>query len=94
MTPPELRDLLSDALTLWDMSGRVVATGGGVVLVTSNGMSLSVSAAAASERPIRWWVDKPTQRRACTSVAGLLRTLRNAVGAGEAEARRLRVAEE
>ncbi|MDB5374854.1 MAG: hypothetical protein JWP04_3496 [Belnapia sp.] len=92
MTPPELRDLLADALALWEVPGRVAVAGEGVALRAPDGTALRVTAAEATDRPIRWWVEKPGQRRPCTSVVGLLRTLRNAVGAGEGEARRLRVA--
>ena len=49
-----------------------------------------VAAAAPEELPIRWWVERPGQRRPCASVLGLLRTLRNGFGGGEA--RKLRVA--
>ncbi|MBL6455138.1 hypothetical protein JMJ55_07365 [Belnapia sp. T6] len=89
MTPPELRDLLADALALWEVPGRVAIAEGGVAL---EGMGLRIQAARDDERPIRWWLERPGQRRPCTSVTGLLRSLRNAVGAGEGEARRLRVA--
>jgi hypothetical protein len=92
LTPPELRDLLADALALWEVSGRVVVAEGGVALRAPDGTPLRVMAAEATDRPVRWWVEKPGQRRPCTSVVGLLRTLRNAVGAGDGEARRLRVA--
>jgi hypothetical protein len=51
-----------------------------------------VTAASPADRPVRWWVERPGQRRPCTSVLGLLRTLRNAVGAPTDEVRRLRVA--
>ena len=53
---------------------------------------LRVSAADGEELPVRWWIERAGQRRPCTSVSGLLRGVRNAVGAGEGEARRLRVA--
>jgi hypothetical protein len=89
VTPPELRDLLADALALWEVPGRVAVAGDGVAV---EGAGLRVVAAAAAERPIRWWIERAGQRRPCTSVSGLLRGVRNAVGAGEGEARRLRVA--
>ena len=92
MTPPELRDLLADALALWGVPGRVAVAGAGVALRAPDGTALRVFPAAAADRPIRWWLEKPGQTRPCTSVVGLLRTLRNAVGAGDGEARRLRVA--
>ena len=92
MTPPELRDLLADSLALWEVAARPRVAGAGVALTAPDGTVLSVQPAAAAELPVRWWLERPGQRRPCTSVLGLLRTLRNAVGAGEGEARRLRVA--
>ena len=92
MTPPELRDLVADSLALWGVPGRVTVADEGVVLVAPDGTPLRIQPAAPAERPLRWWLERPGQRRPCTSVLGLLRGLRNAVGAGEGEARRLRVA--
>ncbi len=93
LTPPELRDLLADALALWEVPGRVSVAAGGVALQAPDGTPLRITAADAADRPVRWWLERPGQKRPCTSVVGLLRTLRNAVGAGEGEARRLRVAQ-
>lgn len=89
LTPPELRDLLRDALALWGVPAPVEVTADGVALA---GGALRVLAARDAEHPVRWWVEGAGQRRPCTSVLGLLRTLRNAVGAGEDAAPRLRVA--
>jgi hypothetical protein len=83
MTPPELRDLLADSLALWGVAARPTVTGSGVSLTAPDGTALRVLPAAAAELPVRWWLERPGQRRPCTSVLGLLRTLRNAVGAGE-----------
>ena len=94
MTPPELRALVSDSLALWGVRAVVSIAEDGVALRAPDGTPLRVRPAAAEERPLRWWLERPGQRRPCTSVLGLLRGLRNAVGAGEAgsDARRLRVA--
>lgn len=93
MTPPELRALVSDSLALWGVPAAVSVAEDGVALLAPDGMPLRVRPAAPSERPVRWWLERPGQRRPCTSVLGLLRGLRNAVGVGEAaDARRLRVA--
>ncbi|MCB4820976.1 hypothetical protein [Roseicella aerolata] len=92
MTPPELRDLLADALALWGVEARPRVAEDGVALAAPDGTALRVLAAAPGDLPVRWWLERPGQRRPCTSVLGLLRALRNAVGAGEGEARRLRVA--
>jgi len=92
MTPPELRDLLADSLALWEVVAQPRVAGTGVAVTAPDGTALSIHPAGIEDLPVRWWLDRPGQRRPCTSVLGLLRTLRNAVGAGEGEARRLRVA--
>ena len=93
MTPPELRALVSDGLALWGVPAAVAVVEDGVALVAPDGTPLRVRPASPEERPLRWWLERPGQKRPCTSVLGLLRGLRNAVGAGEtADPRRLRVA--
>ena len=93
MTPPELRALLADSLVLWNVSARVAIDGEGAALTAPDGTPLRILPASAEERPIRWWIERPDQRRPCTSVLGLLRGLRNAVGAGDGvDARSFRVA--
>jgi hypothetical protein len=64
----------------------------GVALTTPDGTPLRIRPADRSDLPVRWWLERPGQRRPCTSVLGLLRGLRNAVAAGNAEGLRLRVA--
>jgi hypothetical protein len=92
MNAPELRNLIADSLELWGVSGQVAVTADGVALNAPDGTPIRIRSADLTDRPLRWWLERPGQRRPCTSVLGLLRGLRNAVGAGEAEARRLRVA--
>ncbi len=93
MTPPELRALVSDSLALWGVSAAVSVAEDGVALLAPDGTPLRIRPAPQEERPARWWLERPGQRRRCASVLGLLRGLRNAVGAGEtADPRRLRVA--
>ena len=89
VTPPELRDLIADCLALWGVAARISVMEDGVALSTPDGTPLRIRPAG---RPLRWWIERPGQRRPCTSVTGLLRGLRDAVGAGGMEARRLRVA--
>ena len=84
MTPPELRALVLDGLALWGVASAVAVDGDGVALAAPDGTRLRVAPAPPDERPIRWWLERPGHRRPCTSVLGLLRTLRNAVGGGEA----------
>jgi hypothetical protein len=81
VTPPELRALLADSLAVWGVEARVAIEGEGVRV----GALLVMPAA---EPPIRWWLESEGRRRPCTSVLGLLRALRNALGGGET--RRLR----
>lgn len=93
LTPPELRDLLRDSLALWEVAARVEVTADGAAV---DDPAVRVRSAAPAEHPVRWWLERGAQRRPCTSVLGLLRALRNAVGGkGDvpgAEAQRLRVA--
>lgn len=93
MTPPEVRDLLADSLALWGIAARPRVMEDGAVLVAPDGATLRVTAATPAELPVRWWLDRPGQKRSCTSVLGLLRSLRNAVGADQDDVRRLRVAQ-
>jgi hypothetical protein len=83
VTPPELRALVLDALSLWGVAAAVAVDGDGVALIAPDGTPLRVAPASPDERPLRWWLERPGQRRPCTSVLGLLRALRNAVGAGD-----------
>jgi hypothetical protein len=93
VTPPELRALVSDSLALWGVPAAVSIAEDGVALRAPDGTPLRIRPASPEELPLRWWLERPGQRRPCTSVLGLLRGLRNAVGTGEAaEVRRLRVA--
>lgn len=84
MTPPELRALVSDSLALWGVAAAVSIAEDGVALVAPDGTQLRLRPAAPAERPLRWWLERPGQRRPYPSVLGLLRGLRNAVGAGAA----------
>ena len=93
MTPPELRDLLADSLALWGVAARPRVVEEGVAVDAPDGMVLRVTAGSPVELPVRWWLERSGQRRGCTSVLGLLRALRNAVGADVGAARRLRVAQ-
>jgi len=91
MTPPELRALLADSLLVWDIADARVAVQDDGVAVTAPGLALRVREAAGEDRPLRWWIERPGQRRPCTGTLGLLRGLRNALGAGDAPPSRLRV---
>ncbi|HYF06558.1 MAG TPA: hypothetical protein VD970_02980 [Acetobacteraceae bacterium] len=87
MTPPALRDLLADTLALWGVAGRVAVDEAGVV-IEAGSKRLRVRPADPREGPIRWWMTRDGRERPCPSVLGLLRALRNALGApGPAPAR-------
>lgn len=92
MTPPELRALLADSMAVWEVRGaRVAVEEGGVAVSAADGTVLRVLPAAPADRPLRWWIERPGQRRPYTGVTGLLRGLRNALGAGDGPPSRLRV---
>jgi hypothetical protein len=80
LTPPDLRTLLADSVVLWGATARVTLDGEAVRVD-----EMRVTAAAPEDLPIRWWLERPGQRRPCTSVLGLLRSLRNALGGGDAQ---------
>jgi hypothetical protein len=93
MTPPELRALLADTIAVWGIvDAQATLDGGGVVVSLPDGAALRVRAAAGAERPVRWWLERDGRRRPCLGTIGLLRALRNALGAGEGAPQRLRIA--
>lgn len=97
MTPDasaRIRALLADSLTLWKVRGDVTPGAPPVdaVIHAEDGTVVWVEPALASESPIRWWVRwhapgaaaraSPVPRsRPCTSAVGLLRTVREVLGA-------------
>jgi hypothetical protein len=91
MSPPELRDLLAGSLAVWGIAARTIVANEGVTVTTPTD-AIHITAASPEDLPIRWWLEKPGQRRPCTSILGLLRALRNAVGAGDGIFSRLRAA--
>ncbi len=92
MTPPELRALLADSIAVWEVPGaRVAVEAEGVAVTAADGTVLRVRPAAPEDRPLRWWLERPGQRRPYSGTVGLLRGLRNALGAGDGPPSRLRV---
>jgi len=87
--------LIEESLGLWHVDGRVLAGDASVLasVLTPDGERLSIAAAHADENPVRWWlqwhalaaaVGTPTEvirRKPCASTLGLLRTLRESLGA-------------
>lgn len=91
MSPPELRALLADSIAVWDVTGAKVALTDDAVTVTAgDGTLLRILPAAAEDAPLRWWLERPGQRRPHPGMTGLLRGLRNALGAGDGLPSRLR----
>ena len=91
MNPPALRALIADSLTLWGVAGRVDIADAGV-RITAADLVLHVVPALPEEAPMRWWLISETRRRPAASMLGLLRSLRYALNATNAEPARARVA--
>ena len=106
MTPEasaRTRALLADSLMVWRVRGDVVLgePPAAAVIRAQDGTVVWVEPAPESERPVRWWVRwhapgatgqaSPLARsRPCNSAVGLLRAVREALGAEGG--RRLRIA--
>jgi hypothetical protein len=86
VTDAELRGLLIDCLTLWNIDGCVTAGDAGMEVRTMDGLFV-VCRADPDRHPVRWLLQSPPRRaagrppRAAPSIGALLRVLRNAVGA-------------
>lgn len=87
MTDAELRNLLTDCLALWEVTGTVAVREADVAIETTLGL-FTVSRAEADLRPVRWFHQTPERAeagrppRASPSIVALLSALRNAM-AGE-----------
>ncbi|HME22389.1 MAG TPA: hypothetical protein VKI44_13775 [Acetobacteraceae bacterium] len=86
MTDAELRALLIDCATLWQIGARIAVCTDGMEIVTNNGAFL-LQRAPRDMRPIRWLLHTPERRaanrppRAAPSIGAALTALRNALGA-------------
>jgi hypothetical protein len=100
--PQGTRALLADSLAVWHVCGTVQAGEPSEVAVihAEDGTVVRVERALDSERPVRWWVRwhefnaaahgaDASRSRPCTSAVGLLRAVREALGAEGG--RRLRI---
>lgn len=92
-----IRALLADSLAVWKVRGNVTPgePPADAVIHAENGTVVWVEPAQAPDAPIRWWVrwHEPggaPRSRPCASAVGLLRTVREALGAGNGY--RLRIA--
>lgn len=88
MTDAQLRSLLTDCLTLWEVKGKVVVRAADVAIETPHGL-FTVARADAAVRPVRWFYQTPDRAaagraaRAAPSIVALLSGVRNAMeGAG------------
>ena len=85
-TDAELRALLIDCATLWQIDARVAVCMDGIEIVANNGTFL-LQRAPRDMRPIRWLLHTPERRsanrppRAAPSIGAALTALRNALGA-------------
>jgi hypothetical protein len=88
MTDAQLRSLLLDCLTLWDVAGKVTVHDNGLMIETPDG-AFTITRAEPDLRPIRWFYQTPERAaarrppRPAPSIVALLSALRNAMaGAG------------
>jgi hypothetical protein len=94
VTDAELRALLLDCLTLWDVEGRVNAADDGLEIAVAEGRYV-IERAPDELRPVRWFLQTPERRsagrtpRAAPSVVALLSALRNAIGASRGNTARI-----
>jgi hypothetical protein len=85
-TDAELRALLIDCVTLWNVKARVAVGAEGIEIATGSGTFL-IQRAAPDMRPVRWLLQTPERRaanrppRATPSIGAALTALRNALGA-------------
>ena len=86
MTDAELRGLLLDCLTLWEVEGRLAPGAEGWEIETAEGV-FSLAHADPALRPARWCLQTPERRaagrpvRMAPSIAAALSALRNTLGA-------------
>jgi hypothetical protein len=84
MTQAQLRNLLLDCLTLWDVKAKVTVRATDLAIDTSLGL-FTVAAAEPDLLPVRWLYQTPERAaarrppRAAPSIVALLSALRNAM---------------
>ena len=85
-TDAELRALLIDCVTLWNVKARVAVGAEGIEIASSAGTYL-LQRATPDQRPVRWLLHTPERRaanrppRVAPSIVAVLTVLRNALGA-------------
>jgi len=94
VTDAELRGLLLDCLTLWEVEGRPEPGAEGWEIATADGV-FSIARADPDQRPVRWFLQTPERRaagrpaRAAPSIVAALSALRNNLGAGRGQKLRI-----
>ncbi|MEA2776168.1 MAG: hypothetical protein QOF90_1574 [Acetobacteraceae bacterium] len=84
MTDAQLRALLLDCLTLWEVKGKVAVRDSDVAIETPGGV-FTVTRADPDLRPLRWFYQTPERAaarrppRGAPSIVALLSGLRNAM---------------
>jgi hypothetical protein len=77
------RELLAQSLFAWHLSGSVVRNGDDAILITCNGIDISVER-APPDLPFRWMVTAAGRRRGAISLPAVLRQVRAALDPGYA----------
>jgi hypothetical protein len=94
VTDAELRGLLLDCLTLWDIEARPRPGVEGWEIETADGV-FSIAPADPDLRPVRWLLQTPERRaagrpaRAAPSIGAALSALRNNLGAARGQKLRI-----
>jgi hypothetical protein len=84
-----LRELLTQSLKVWNVSGGVEHDGEGVMVIGQNGKSLRIE--AARHPMFRWTVSVDSRKRGAVSLVAVLRQVREVLDPGYA-GQRIRVA--
>jgi hypothetical protein len=77
------RELLVESLAAWRLNGDVARSGNGAILLTCNGIDISVER-APPDLPFRWMVTIAGRRRGALSLPAVLRQVREALDPGYA----------
>lgn len=94
MTDAQLRGLLRDCLSLWDVTAALTPGAEGWEIETEEGV-FSLARADPDLRPARWMVQTPERRaagrpaRMAPSIVAALSALRNALGAARGQKLRI-----
>jgi hypothetical protein len=79
--PDHIRELLAQSLAAWQVAGGVSSDLDGTLRLTCGNKQLCI-ARAPGNTPFRWMVSEGVRGRGVTSIAGLLRTVRNLIDPG------------